>query len=386
MSDESGGTRENQTESASEPSDVKPESGESTSSEKVHQSSLEESNLSAENTSNSSATPELTSSSSGAPSSGVLRRLIWLDQRVNEARQKTFSPEHAGWPEYDVARHARDGVIQIGETGLSSWAVLLLERDAAALLIRAHAARENIRVSGGQLSDADWELVRKVPVIQEAWNNLSAVQVSSLTAAMGPDGDHSLATLPVAQRKTFAIGLHEFVTALAEPLEFEANRLGRALFARYTRVAVAAVVVLGVVGIVGNWIGAKFEKPNIALHRHVDISSQYPGEGLDHSLLVDGDRTNLGFHTECQGGWAIIDLGATKRFDKLVVYNRVEFPERAIPLVVEVSDDRQNFRQIAEKKEVFDKWSATGLAAQGRYVRLKNASSNCFHLAEVEIY
>ncbi len=386
MSDESGESSGNRIQSASETSGAKSESGDSTSAEKVHPSSLEESNLSAETTSNTSTTEGLPLSPRRPPSSNTLRKLVWLDERVAEARQKNFGPEHAGWPEYDAARHARDGVVQIGETGQSSWAVLLLERDAAALLVRAHAAREDIHLSGGPLNDGDWELVRKVPVIQEAWNNLSAVQVACLTASMGHDGDHALATLPVVQRKTFAIGLHEFVAAISEPLEFEANRLGRALFARYTRVAVASVVALVIVGIVGNWVAARFEKPNIALHRHVDVSSQYPNEGLDHSLLVDGDRANLGFHTECQGGWAMIDLGATKKFDKIVVYNRVEFPERAVPIVVEVSDDRLNFRHIADRKEVFDKWSATGLAAQGRYVRLKNTSTNCFHLAEVEIY
>jgi hypothetical protein len=215
---------------------------------------------------------------------------------------------------------------------------------------------------------------------------LSAIQVANLVAATGPQGDQALANLPLPQRKTFAIGLHEFVNAISEPLEFEANRLGRALFARYTRVSLAAAAVLIVVGVIGSWISSKFEKPNIALHRRVEVSSQYPGAGEDHTLLVDGDKTNLGFHTDCQGGWVIIDLGAPTKFDKVVVYNRTEFPERAIPLIIEVSNDHQSFRQLAERKEVFDKWSATGLGAQGRYVKLRNTSPNCFHLAEVEIY
>jgi hypothetical protein len=315
-----------------------------------------------------------------------LRRLLWLDERVSEARAKTFGPSQPGWAEYDTARHARDGVVQIGETGQSSLAVLLLERDAAALLARAHAARENLQLSTGPLCESDWETLKTVPAIQQAWNNLSAIQVANLVAATGPQGDQALANLPLPQRKTFAIGLHEFVNAISEPLEFEANRLGRALFARYTRVSLAAAAVLIVVGVIGSWISSKFEKPNIALHRRVEVSSQYPGAGEDHTLLVDGDKTNLGFHTDCQGGWVIIDLGAPTKFDKVVVYNRTEFPERAIPLIIEVSNDHQSFRQLAERKEVFDKWSATGLGAQGRYVKLRNTSPNCFHLAEVEIY
>lgn len=381
MSDE---IRESRIESASEKSDVQRESGDSTSAEQI-QTPTENTNLTEATTSTPSTNDNLPSVPR-TPRSNALRRFIWLDERVNEARAKTFGPNQPGWAEYDAARHARDGVVQIGETGQSSMAVLLLERDAAALLVRAHAAREQIELSPGPLNESDWEALRHVPIIQEAWNNLSAVQVANLVAATGPQGDQALANLPAAQRKAFAIGLHEFVNAVTEPLEFEANRLGRALFARYTRVSLVAVATLVVISLIGSWIGSKFEKPNIALHRPVEVSSQYPGAGEDHTLLVDGDKTNLGFHTDCQGGWVVIDLGAPKNIDKVVVYNRTEFPERAVPLVIEVSTDHQNYRKVAERKEVFDKWSATGLNTQARYVKLRNTAPNCFHLAEVEIY
>ncbi len=338
-------------------------------------------------TSSNVATANAASASSSVHSANAIRRILWLDERVAEARVNTFGPSQPGWAEYDAARHAREGVVQIGETGQSSWAVLLLERVTASLLLRAHAARAGIEISAGALSEADWENARKIPMVQEAWNNLSAVQVSALVEALGAEGDRSTAHLPVAQRKSFALGLHNFVKTLAEPLEFEANRLGRALFARYTRVAVAAVLAIVVVSAFINWLGSRFEKPNIALHRAVEVSSQYPGAGEDHTLLVDGDRTNLGFHTNCEGPqFVIVDLGAVHKFDKVVVYNRDEFPERAVPLYLEVSTDHQNFKQLAVKKEVFDKWAATGLGASGRYIRLRNTPPNCFHLAEVEVY
>jgi hypothetical protein len=53
---------------------------------------------------------------------------------------------------------------------------------------------------------------------------------------------------------------------------------------------------------------------------------------------------------------------------------------------IEVSNDNVNWKQIAERKETFDKWTAKNLKAEGRYVRLKNTPPNYFHLAEVEIY
>jgi hypothetical protein len=129
-------------------------------------------------------------------------------------------------------------------------------------------------------------------------------------------------------------------------------------------------------------------KPNIALHRPVTISSQYPNEGLDHSLLVDGDNTNLGFHTLANGPQhCVIDLGTKRAFNTVVVTNRADCcHERAVPLQLQVSDDGQNYRTIAERRDVFDVWTADGLKVQARYVKLQLTTANFFHLSEVEIY
>lgn len=383
---ESGETRDQQTVAATESTGSATAMADSTTAAELHHPLPVENKLSGDSPTTSKMNNGLSSTPKPVSSDNPLRRFLWLDERVAQARRELFDLSSPGFSEYDAARRASDGVAQIGESGQSSWAVLLLERDIASLLVRAHAAREQIGISSGPLSQTDWELARNVKIIQEAWNNLSAVQLSALVASMGPDGDRSMANLSVDQRKTFAIGLHNFVTTIVEPLEIEANRLGRALFARFTRVSIAAVLVIVIVGLLGNWISSRFERPNIALHRPVDVSSQYPGEGVDHTLLVDGDRSNMGFHTLCEGGWVIIDLGSVRKFDKIIVSNRSDYQERAVPLFVEVSKDRQSFRQIAQKKEVFDKWEASGLAAEGRYIRLKNAPPNCFHLNEVEVY
>jgi hypothetical protein len=138
----------------------------------------------------------------------------------------------------------------------------------------------------------------------------------------------------------------------------------------------------------GKYLAKKFGKPNLALHAAVTTSSQFPGQGMDHSLLVDGDPDTLGFHTMDGGNqWVVIDLGKVQKFDKIVVYNRPDgFEERAVPLKVEVSKDNQNYKQIAERRESFDKWTVKGLHAEGRYIRMKNTPPNFFHLAEVEVY
>jgi hypothetical protein len=207
-------------------------------------------------------------------------------------------------------------------------------------------------------------------------------------AMLGPERDATMAKLDDEQRESFASGLHELVMRLAEPLEFEAHRLGRALFARWSRVLAVALVLILAVAFSGKWLNKKLGRPNLALHASVSVSSQFPGQGTDHALLVDGDPDTLGFHTlEAGQQWVVLDLGKVQKFDKIVVYNRPDgYEDRAVPLKVEVSTDGQNYTQVIERKETFDKWTGKGLKAEGRYVRLKNNAGNFFHLAEVELY
>jgi hypothetical protein len=205
---------------------------------------------------------------------------------------------------------------------------------------------------------------------------------------LGPGRDATLARLTEEDRESFAIALHGLAVGLSAPLECEAGHLGSALFARWLRVTVAVLLLAGLFGVVGAWLDKKYGKPNLAFHRPVTVSSQFATEGTDHRLLVDGDRDNLGFHTESNGQqWVVIDLGAVRKFDKVVVYNRSDCcQERAVPLRLEVSKDNQKFTFLRQWQDVSDKWTAKGLQAEGRYVRLLNTPPNFFHLAEIEIY
>ena len=322
------------------------------------------------------------------PASGWLGRVLWLGPRVAEARETTFGPGQPGFAAYDIARQVCDDVVKIGETGKGSWAVLLLDCTAVELLTRAHLMRAGLASGAEPLGEADWAKARTVPSMSAAWGKLTVEQAATLTAMLGPERDTTMAKLTEEERESFAAGLHELVMRLAEPLEIEANRLGRALFARWSRVLAVALVLLLAAGFSGKWMSKKFGRPNLALHAAVTTSSQFPGQGTDYTQLVDGDPDTLGFHT-MDGGqqWVVIDLGKVHKFDKIVVYNRPDgFEDRAVPLKIEVSPDNMNYTQVAERKESFDKWTAKGLHAEARYVRLKNTPPNFFHLAEVEVY
>jgi hypothetical protein len=319
---------------------------------------------------------------------GWLRKFFWLDERVADAEKKGFSKASAGWGEFELARQARAGIVQIGETGEGNGAVLLLERAEVLFLVRSHLAKQNHAPVGMTLSEEDWENARKVPAVAEAWGELSGAQQTALQAGLGPQAELALVNVDLKQRRYLASALRKLAASLAEPLEREASLVGRVLFMRWARLAAAALVLLAIAWTISGTVEKRFAKPNIALGRPVTISTQFADAALDHTLLVDGDRTNLGFHTDNgPNQWVTIDLGSPKSISKVVVYNRVECcQERAVPLRLEVSDDNVNFKKVVDRTEEFDVWTAKGLDIRGRYVRLRHLGANFLHLAEVEIY
>ena len=317
-----------------------------------------------------------------------LIRVLWMGRRVAEARERTFDASKPGFAWYEAARQFCDDVVTIEESKQGGLSALLLDCAAAGALVRAHLAREGYQTGAGPLGDTDWENAQKVTVIAKAWSQLTPAQASVLIAMLGPDRDATMVGLVGKERVSFAATLHRLVIRLAAPLDFEANRLKHAQLARWLRTAGTGLVLAVALALAGNWMAIRFAKPNLARGCAVTVSSQYPGAGEDPRLLVDGNRENLGFHTNADGQqWVVIDLGAIRSFDKVVVYNRAEGQHaRAVPLRLEVSDDNKNYTLLRERKETFDKWTAKGLHAKGRYVRLQNTPPKYFHLSEVEIY
>lgn len=335
-----------------------------------------------------SATSKPAKAVNASAGGGFFRRFFWLDHRVKEAAEKGFAKAHPGWTEFELARQARSGIVQIGETGEGNGAVLLLERAEVLFLICAHLKKQKLGSVGLSLSPEDWELARKIPAIAEAWSELSGAQQEAVQAGLGTQAELALVDLDIKHRRNLASALRKLATALADPLERDASVVGRVLFLRWARIGSALLVLLAIAWSLWGVIDKRLASPNIALGRPVTISSQFGDVATDHTLLVDGDKTNLGFHTENgPNQWVTIDLGASKNISKVVVYNRAECcQDRAIPLRLEVSEDGTNFNKVQDRTEEFDVWTAKGFNVKARYVRLRHLGSNFLHLSEVEVY
>lgn len=311
-----------------------------------------------------------------------------MDERLAAAKRITFGPDQPGFGEFGLARQVSAGIVQIGETGESSGAVLVLQQQAALLLVKALSQSRNLAFSQDQKDAFSWEKIQEQPELAKHFRDLTEAQRTALLRALDAGNSHALVGLAPEDRRALARGLKIFVDGVSGRLEAEAGHVGRVLLQRWVRVGAAVAIVVGVILLVLARVDSSFERPNIALRRPVTMSSKYAGAGTDPSLLVDGDRTNLGFHTQCiSRQWVSIDLGSSQEFEKVVVFNRADCcQERAVPIRIEVSNDNRSFRKVAEQNKQFDQWTADTPNAEGRYVRLMNMSNNCFHLSEVEIY
>ena len=189
------------------------------------------------------------------------------------------------------------------------------------------------------------------------------VELSPMTSLEATDED-------VARVRAFAEGLYQHLDA-------PRRRVGRILIQRWLRLAAIGVAVLTI----GFGIRAIALGPNLAALKPFRTSSTLPecatGEGCSDVM----------FHTrEENNPWVEFDLGGTKSIRRIEVRNRSQCcKERALPLIAEVSDDRQHWKEVARRDTEFSRWTARFQPTPAAYVRLRVPRPTYLHLVDVAI-
>jgi hypothetical protein len=152
-------------------------------------------------------------------------------------------------------------------------------------------------------------------------------------------------------------------------------------------IARVAVTIVGFALLVGGAIALKPQKQNLAAGKAWKASSSL-FDCHPEQAECGGAKTRIFFHTrDEQDPWLQYDLGAPTAFSSVRVDNRQDGEgARAVPLVVEVGDDGQHFRQVARRDDDFSSWSASFPSVTARYVRLRVARKSMLHLEEVDVY
>src|SRR3569833_1208821 len=81
------------------------------------------------------------------------------------------------------------------------------------------------------------------------------------------------------------------------------------------------------------------------------------------------------------------DLSEQKTNSRLVVKNRSDCcPDRAVPLILEVSADRTDWREVVRRDDPIATWGADFQATRARYARLRVARRSLLHLDRFDLY
>ncbi|MBE2251846.1 MAG: discoidin domain-containing protein [Myxococcus sp.] len=206
-------------------------------------------------------------------------------------------------------------------------------------------------------------------------------------AAPGAAGD-DLAPQPAAGAGDEPL---EAAVAEARRLAVEALQVGEAqpsaTHRRVARLATGFAIVFAVLVFVGPLLLSVFEPVDLAKGKPWRASSSmftcHP-----ESIECGGARTTILFHTqEDNEPWFLIDLGAPTTFRSATVVNRRDDGrDRAVPLVLEVSDDEQTWREVSRRVEVFKVWQPRFEPVTARFVRVRVARRSYLHLEAVRVH
>jgi hypothetical protein len=177
-----------------------------------------------------------------------------------------------------------------------------------------------------------------------------------------------------------------FVDALLRHRLLPEAELGRIELQRWSRI-------LGLVGLLAVVITSGMlllkhlsHTPDLAAGKKWRTSSTTP-ECNVAERTCNGESTKMLFHTRDEDRpWFEIDLGSPTAFSEVDIENRSDCcADRAIPLAIQVSDDRTSWKEVARRTDSFSTWRAKFAKQTARYVRLEAQRRTILHLENVEV-
>jgi hypothetical protein len=188
----------------------------------------------------------------------------------------------------------------------------------------------------------------------------------------------------VLEREARRVG--RFVEAILARAEDPYRTLKNLKRSRALRLVTLVAVVLAMVAVSAYQIHLSLLGPDLAARKPWQASSQYPGLNVAAGVC-DGVLTDVFFHTQLENSpWFEIDLTRPTRIKRVEVGNRIDgFQERAVPLVVELSLDRNRWTEVGRRDDAFNNWTVSFPPREARYVRLRSLKTTWLHLRSVVV-
>lgn len=260
---------------------------------------------------------------------------------------------------------------------------------AIALSLYREAAHWALSVRAAEGATSLRELFAAQPEVL-ARTGLSEAELASVREALAEKTFIETADAPPAQLARDSELCRAFVHALLRGTEGAVDAsggVGGVLAQRWLRAAAAFSLLLLIALAAGSgmyrlWIG-----PDLAQGTLWTLSSKWI-DCHPENRDCGGYRTRIFFHTDFQDNpWFELDFGKVQQIGRVRVENRDDCcQERAVPLIVEVQDEKKQWHEVARRNEVFQEWSVRFPPVQARVLRLRVANRIMFHLSRVQVW
>lgn len=182
-------------------------------------------------------------------------------------------------------------------------------------------------------------------------------------------------------QRTGAVQLRSVAKRLVNDSQRVVWQLEWAMAKRFIRVALA--IIIPVAAVIALWPEKKDLAKGVPWHVSSSAAECHPEKHECGEV-----KTDILFHTALEKNpWFEYDFGAPIAFSSLTIKNRSDYgPERAVPLVVEVSNDDKSFTEVARREAIFTVWKPSFPTQHARYLRLRIARDSMLHLEAIKVH
>ncbi len=229
-----------------------------------------------------------------------------------------------------------------------------------------------------------WDSHDRASLLKAAGNDASSLD--NLGVALKGKDFVDFAELSPTTARELSATLRHLAEALVEALDPAQMEVERIWMRRMTRIG--ALLAVAVVALIASVFVAEARERSrdVALGKPWETSTRW-GEGCNSPEQTCNNSPQFFFHTlEENDPWVMIDLQEPTRISGVRVENRGDCcQERAIPLVVDVSNDKQKWTEVARRTTDFGTWKASFPATEARYVKLHVPRVTNLHFKRVRV-
>ncbi|RYZ02311.1 MAG: discoidin domain-containing protein [Myxococcales bacterium] len=304
---------------------------------------------------------------------------VWRAEELRAARQAEQTDATAqAWRRARIAAEVAEVALRPGSPWLGGSAEHVaagLFADALAWQLRARSLERGLEASSfAELLDQHRSELLEIAGSEAALSRL-------VGWASRRDFDSPLGSLeaPLA-----ASELQAAARALGRRHPPASSASQRVLRQRALRTSALAFVLVTLVVSLKVGLDVRERRRDLARGKPWQASSHYEAVCRSPDHDCEGGHRYF-FHTQNEDSpWLEVDLQRAERFTAIKVVNRRDCcEERAVPLVVEVSNDRTSWQAVAQRTEPFDEWERSFPAQTARWVRFRTTSRTFLHLGNV---